>query len=457
MNKNKFYIISICVIASLVGLLFGLDVAYVNGSLDFIVRDFNITNPIEQGKVAGVLLTGAALGAISSGWISRKFGRKKLLALSALIFSLFTFICMFAPTWDLFLICRFILGLAVGMASFVAPLYLAEIAPVKFRGALIALYQLMITIGIFAMFLSNAILQGTHSWRLMLITILIPSILIFLGILKLPESPRYLVLTGKNKKAEEVLNRTRDNSEEIKTELNSIIASIKNSSSGLKFLLKPFFVKVVLLGIFLQVLQQFSGINAIMYYSSEIFLKAGFVNPIISTVIVGLTNMLVTLIAIKYVDKVGRKSILYVGLTILILSCITVAYIFHLEQAHAVILSSLQKLLLLGSCLTYIFGFAVSLGPVIWILCSEIFPLEGRDLGMTITTATNWICNAMVGYFSLAFFTKLGVSSTFIFFGVVCFLGILLVFFFTPETKGVSLEEIEVNLKSGKKLKQIGG
>ncbi len=453
-KNTTFYVVSICIIASLVGLLFGLDVAYVNGSLKYIAQDFHITNPIKQGEVAGILLTGAAIGAICSGWLSRKFGRKKLLGLSALIFALFTIICMMSTEWHIFLTTRFIIGLAVGMASFVTPLYLAEIAPFRFRGALIALYQLMITAGIFAMFVSNGLLQVTHSWRLMLISILIPAILIFIGILFLPESPRFLVLAGKNKEAEDVLLQTLGDEKEAKNELTNIIASLKNTTGGLKIIFKSFFIKVAILGILLQILQQFSGINTVMYYSSEIFERAGFFNPVIGTIIIGLVNMLVTLIAIKYVDKIGRKKILYFGLTLLIISCLTIGYIFHLATIHT--LSQNTEVILLISFLVYIFGFAVSLGPVIWILCSEIFPLEGRDLGITLTTATNWICNSLVGYFSLASLKMLGVGFTFSFFALACFLGLLLVFFFTPETKGITLENLELNLKSGKKLKQIG-
>jgi len=447
-------VIKVSLIAALAGLLFGLDIAYVNGSLELIVKDFGLTTS-QSENIAGMLLFGAFIGAVFSGWLSKKFGRKKVLLLASLIFALFTFLGVFAPSFTVLLVARFIIGLAVGIASFVAPLYLSEIAPFRIRGRLIAMYQLMITIGILAMFLSNAALIHFGSWRLMMAVIAIPALVMFIGALFLPESPRWLVLVGKTNEAEKVLQRIRTSNEEVSFELDEIKETVKIKSSGWNMLSKPFFRKVIILGILLQALQQFSGMNAFMYYSGQVFKAAGLSNPAVATVIVGLVNVLTTLIAIRYVDKLGRKPILYFGLSILVTSCAVVGYLFRINPPGTEMSSAEQWLTLIFSLL-FIFGFAVSLGPIVWILCSEIFPLKGRDLGITITTATNWISNTIIGSFTLTWFTHLGVGGTFWMFGLFNLIGFLIVGFLTPETKGIPLEELEKNLENGVPLRKLG-
>ncbi|MCC2644820.1 MAG: transporter, sugar porter family protein [Burkholderiales bacterium] len=195
--------------------------------------------------------------------------------------------------------------------------------------------------------------------------------------------------------------------------------------------------------------------NALMYYSGQIFQTAGFTNPAVGTVIVGLVNVLTTLVAIKFVDKLGRKPILYIGLTILVFSCLVIGYIFNL-QTNGTILSTLEQYTLLAFCILFIIGFAVSLGPIIWILCSEIFPLGGRDLGVTVTTMANWIFNGIIGSYTLVWFKFFGVGKTFWMFGAASLLGFILIKFFTPETKDVPLEELELNLEKGISLKNLG-
>ena len=452
-NANHI-VLRVSFIAALAGLLFGLDVAYVNGTLDFIVQEFNLSIA-DSGKVAGYLLAGAATGALFSGWLSRKFGRKKVLILAALAFTGSILFTISTHTFDIFLIGRFATGIAVGIASFVAPLYLSEIAPFKSRGALIAMYQLMITIGIFAMFISNALLSHTGSWRIMLVVLLIPSIVMLLSSFTLPESPRWVILKGNHDHALSILSRIRHNKEEIEVEFNDIKKNVQNKTGGLKILTSGYFKKVIILGIMLQCLQQFTGINAFMYYSQKIFATAGFTNPTVSTIIVGLVNVLTTIVAIKFVDKIGRKPILYFGLTILTLSCMVVGYIFN-SHMNGSMLSSSEQYTLLTFCLLFIFGFAVSLGPIIWIVCAEIFPLESRDLGITITTMANWVFNAIIGQYTLIWFNSMGVGQTFYMFALAGLIGFILVNLFTPETKNITLEEIETNLKAGRALRHIG-
>ena len=476
-SQSKKTVIKVCIIAALAGLLFGLDIAYVNGALDYIVREFGLTTATQKGEVAGFLLIGAAIGALFSGALSRKFGRKKVLIIAALIFTIFTFYGVFAPDFNHLLISRVCVGLAVGIASFIAPLYLSEIAPGNIRGAMIAMYQLMITLGIVLMFVSNYFIaanetfllglfniQSDELWRIMLLILVIPSLIMFFGCLFLPKSPRWLMLVGRKDEAEEVLKKIRSSQEAVDFEINEIAETIKVKSSGFKLLKHKFFWKVLLLGVLLQAFQQFTGMNAFMYYSTQIFQSAGFSDPAVSTIIVGLVNMLTTFIAIKYVDKFGRKPILYFGLTMLFVACFVVGTIFHQHYSYTMVNGAVQSSMVLTPalqwvtlifCLIFIFGFAVSMGPIIWIICSEIQPLEGRDFGITVSTMTNWICNAILGQFAVGWLSY-APGNTFYTFGIVCFVCIFFVIFIVPETKGTSLEEIEMNLREGKKLKNLG-
>src|SRR5579863_773401 len=349
-------VIKVSIIAALAGLLFGLDVAYVNGTLGFIAKEFNL-DVAAQGSVAGYLLAGAAIGALFTGWLSNKFGRKKVLVLSAVLFTVSVIFTILSHTFNVFLMARFVTGLAIGIASFVAPLYLSEVAPYKIRGALIAMYQLMITVGILAMFLSNAALSFTESWRIMLSVLLVPSLIMLIGTLTLPESPRWMALIGNMDKAREILNKIRSNKDEIEFELNEIGETTKVKSRGFSLLCKKYFLKVLVLGVLLQALQQFSGINALMYYSGQIFATAGFTNPAIGTIIVGLVNVLSTIVAIKFVDSIGRKPILYIGMAILLVSSGIIGYLFNL-QTNGSVLGTMEQYILLICCLLFIVGFA---------------------------------------------------------------------------------------------------
>ncbi|MFT4693958.1 MAG: SP family galactose:H+ symporter-like MFS transporter [Francisella sp.] len=455
-KEINFVVIRVAIIAALAGLLFGMDIGYVNGSLDFIAQTFHL-DITQKGHVASILLVGAALGALISGFLSKRYGRRKVLLIAAAIFSVFTIVGIFSPNYETFLASRFILGVAVGIASFIAPLYLSEIAPKKFRGALIALYQLMITIGLFAVFLTNSALESTGSWRIMLAVLAVPSLIMFCGCLTLPRSPRWLVLTGNDEEAEFVLKKIRVSDDEALNEYHEIKQTAHVGVSIFSLLKKKFFIKVLLLGIALQAFQQFTGMNAFMYYSTDIFKLAGFTSPSTSTIIIGLLNMLTTFLAIKYVDKFGRKPILYLGLALLILSCIVVGTIFktHFVYGQAMILSQDLQWTALFFCLLFIFGFAISMGPVVWILCSEIQPIEGRDFGVTASTMSNWICNAIIGNFALTWLTFYP-GNTFFGFATTCIVCLFFVKFFVPETRGVSLEEIEKNLRAGKPLAKVG-
>jgi len=350
---------------------------------------------------------------------------------------------------------RVFLGIAVGIASFTAPLYLSEMAPKRIRGALISMYQLMITIGIVLAFLSNTLLSYGGHWRIMLGIIAIPAALMFLGVSFLPRSPRWLLMKGMEDQALEVLLKLRSSQKLAEIEYKEIKSSLKSEKQGGIALLKEApFRKVIFLGIILQAAQQFTGINVVMYYAPEIFKTAGFASTIDQmwgTVIVGITNVLATFIAIAFVDKLGRKPILYAGYSLMAVCMFALGAV-----SNGGIKGDLEKFSAIGFLLFFIIGFAMSAGPIIWVLCSEIYPLKGRDFGITVSTATNWVCNTIIGATFLSMLNSWGPGKTYWTYGIANFAFLFVLLYLVPETKGVSLEKIEENLKQGKKLKDLG-
>jgi SP family galactose:H+ symporter-like MFS transporter len=454
--RKKLVIYFIGFTAALAGLLFGLDIGVISGALPFVKNAFKLSIEAE-GTVVSALLWGAVVGTLISGMLSSRFGRRKTILVSAVIFVVGSVLCSLAQSEHLLIGARLFLGIAVGVASFTAPLYLSEISPQKVRGSLISMYQLMITIGIVLAFLSNTWLAsyatfgrttGGH-WRIMLGVIAIPAAIMFVGVLFLPESPRWLFLKGFKDRAVAVFKGMHLDVKEIEDNLK-----IKQNGFEM-FKTNPNFRRVIGLGIGLQLIQQLTGINVVMYFAPTIFRIAGFATTeqqMWGTVIVGITNVLATFIAIAFVDKLGRKPIMYAGFVTMGAAMITVGTLFNM---------GIEKHPELGyfaifALLIFIIGFAMSAGPIIWVLCSEIYPLAGRDLGVTFSTATNWIANAIVGMTFLLLLAGLGNGNTFLLYGGLNILFIIFFVMFVPETKGVSLEKIEANLLSGLPLKQIG-
>lgn len=317
------------------------------------------------------------------------------------------------------------------------------------------MYQLMITIGILMAYLSDTFLSYGGHWRVMLGILVVPSTLMFVGVYLLPKSPRWLVLAGRKKSARAVLEKLRY-ADEVESELADIEETLKVEHNGFKlFFTNKQFRKVIFLGIGLQAIQQFTGMNVVMYYAPKIFNLAGFASTVEAmwgTVLVGLINVLATFIAIALVDKIGRKPILFAGFVVMGSSMGMLGMMFHIgmQTSHAL------QFVGIGALLMFIIGFAMSAGPIIWVLCSEIYPLSGRDLGITASTASNWLCNAIVGATFLTLLQVLGPARTFWLYGGLNVIFIIVLLLFVPETKGVSLEKIEENLMSGKRLVKIG-
>lgn len=466
--------------AALAGLLFGLDVGVISGAEGFIQKDFQVTDDTIQ-LIVSSLLWGAAFGALFSGILSSRLGRRRTILISAVNFVIGSILCAMAPNEHVLIAARFLLGIAVGVASFTAPLYLSEVSPQSVRGSMISMYQLMITIGIVIAFLSNTWLAtyatfdgvtGGH-WRVMLGIIAIPAAIMFIGVFFLPESPRWLFLKGFHDRAVEVFKRMKLDDAEIAAEVREIEDSLKVKQNGFTLLkTNRNFRRAIGLGIGLQIIQQLTGINVIMYYAPRIFGMAGFEDTneqMWGTVIVGVTNVLATFIAIAFVDRIGRKPIMYTGFVTMGLALLAVGTLFlvggetHMvpnaqgvPEATTVIGSTAYAYPAILALLIFIVGFAMSAGPIIWVICSEIYPLAGRDLGVTFSTGTNWIANAIVGMTFLSLINGFGPGNTFLLYGAlnVAFIAFFLIF--VPETKGISLEKIERNLMDGLPLRRIG-
>lgn len=444
----------VCFLAALAGLLFGLDMGVIAGALPFLAKEFGLSSH-QQELVVSVMMLGAALGALCSGPLCSRIGRKKTLLIGAALFVAGSIGCAFAPDLQMLIVSRFLLGAAVGVASFVAPLYLSEIAPEHIRGSMISMYQLMITIGILAAFLSDTAFSSSGNWRWMLGIITFPALFLFAGVLTLPESPRWLMMKNKHALAQKVLLLLRSTEAEAQTELEAIRESVQVKQRGWQlFRANPHFRRTTFLGVLLQFMQQFTGMTVIMYYAPKIFAIAGFASTeqqMWGTVIAGLTNVLATFIAIGLVDRWGRKPILKLGFSVMAVCMALMGYMFFVG-----ITSLTQQYTAVTLLLIFITGFAMSAGPLIWVLCSEIQPLGGRDFGVTCSTMANWIANMIIGATFLTLIDTIGSAGTFWLYGGLNVLCIILTLLFVPETKNISLENIEKNLMSGLPLRSIG-
>ena len=442
-----------CILAALAGLMFGLDIGVISGATQFIQAEFGVSDHTIEWIVSAMMF-GAAVGAAFAGWLSVRLGRKRSLILGAALFVVGSLLCGGAWSPDTLIAARFILGLAIGIAAFTAPLYLAEVAAEDVRGAMISIYQLMITIGIFIAFLSDTAFSYSGNWRWMLGVIAIPGALFLVGLLMLPDSPRWLIMRQRKDEAIGVLQRLRGDPAIVAREAADIEEQLATPQQGWHlFLENRNFRRSVALGIALQLVQQFTGMNVVMYYAPRIFRDMGYDTAMQMwfTAVVGLTNVLATFIAIGLVDRWGRRPILYAGFTVMAIGLGVVGTMMHLGIA-----GHIEQAFTVAMLLVFIVGFAMSAGPLIWVLCSEVQPLKGRDFGIGCSTFTNWIANMIVGATFLSLLNGIGHAATFWLYAALNLIFLSFTYLFVPETKGVTLEQIERNLMRGVRLRDIG-
>lgn len=458
----KTIVYVICSVAALGGLLFGLDQGFIANSLDTLTEHYQF-GVHDKETYSAILATGGIFGALLSGIFARFLGRKRSLVLAGFIFTAASALSALLPPLPTLSACRFALGFGVGIASFIVPLYLSETAPASIRGSMGTLFQLMITIGIFLISVSNVFIARAFttpatSLPLMFLTVTLFAALMFAGAFILPESPRWLMLKGRKEQAITVLRRTLNTQAEIDKEIGEIEEALHGpQGAGFGIVARGYFLKVLLVGVLLQMFQQLVGINVMIYYAPTIFGYAG-MKGLLAMMTVPTVNMLFTFPAIHLVEKWGRKKLLYVGAVAMILTMLSAGFAFQSigTVSDPSLIGGGPKALLLVSIIIYIFGFAVSWGPVVWLVCSEIFPLEGREVGMTITTMVNWTFAGLVMNYALSFMNAFGNASIFYLFAGFCVVAILFVSLFVPETKGITLEELEFNLKKGVALKNLG-
>ncbi|MGN6353288.1 MAG: sugar porter family MFS transporter [Parafilimonas sp.] len=444
MNFNK-RINYICFAVALGGLLFGFDTAVISGAISFVKTQFSLDTVAEGWMVSSGLL-GSIIGVFATGIISDKIGRKKTIIVAAIMFLLSGFGCGFASSFTLLVIARMIGGIGVGMASVISPMYISEFAPADKRGRMVAYYQLAITLGILLAYLSNAYIlsisdNGTSEllqqpWRGMFVVMCIPSLLFLLMLVKVPESPRWLVEINRQQEAQKILYTVRPKAAADK-EFNDILHAKSRAKTTSVSLLHPSVRIPLIIGIVLAVLQQFSGINAIIYYGPNIFQSAGLdsSNALMFQVIIGTVNFLSTIIAIAYADKYGRKFLLKTGLTGIIISLILCGILFYTNHTEGYLLLVLMML--------YIICFAFSIGPVTWIIINEIFPTHVRVKGVTVCTMALWIAVWLVGQFFPWLLEKAGPAFTFWAFAIFSLINLLFSLTVVKETKGKTLEEMD--------------
>jgi sugar porter (SP) family MFS transporter len=435
--KNNLYLYFICLIATMGGLMFGFDIAIISGAVPFIQPYFG-WNELQLGWGVSSLLVGAIIGAFGSGVLTDRFGRKRILIMVALFFALSCAITALATSSLIFVSARLFGGLAVGAASVLSPMYVAEVSPPKNRGMLVTIYQLTITLGILCSYTINYGLHDVeNNWRWMFATGVVPSVIFFVGLFFIPESPRWLYKAGRKEESLKVLTRIGGESL-AKVEIQEIAETLSENSASVSIgeLFRPKSRKVILIGFFLAILVQISGINTIVDYAPKILLAAGveIKNALLQTSLLGLINFLFTFVAVFFVDKIGRRLLYLIGSMGMVITLLLLAVSFYMKM---------EGIFTLVCIMSFIAFFASCIGPVFWTLVSEIFPNRIRGKAVAFASFTQWIFNFFVVLLFPHFLASFGGAATFLFLAVMSLIQWLFTYLYVPETKGKSLEEIE--------------
>ena len=455
---NFGYLIFLSVVAALGGFLFGYDTAVISGTIAQVTQLFQL-DALQQGWYVGCALVGSIVGVLFAGILSDKLGRKLTMVISAVLFSTSALGCALSADFTQLVVYRIIGGVGIGVVSIVSPLYISELAVAQYRGRLVSLYQLAVTVGFLGAYLVNYQLLAwaesgtqlsvdwlnkifiTEVWRGMLGMETLPAILFFIIIFFIPESPRWLIVRGKDLKAVNILEKIYNSITEAKSQLNetkSVLTSETKSEWSL--LMKPGIFKAVIIGVCIAILGQFMGVNAVLYYGPSIFENAGLSggDSLFYQVLVGLVNTLTTVLALVIIDKVGRKKLVYYGVSGMVVSLILIGLYFLFGDSLEV-----SSLFLLIFFLFYVFCCAVSICAVVFVLLSEMYPTKVRGLAMSIAGFALWIGTYLIGQLTSWMLQNLTPAGTFFLFAVMCVPYMLIVWKLVPETTGKSLEEIE--------------
>lgn len=437
-------------IAALGGLLFGYDTGVISGAILFITQQFNLSSAMQELVVSSVLM-GAVIGAVVGGPLSDRVGRRKVIIYAGIIFIVAAIYTAFSPgIWGI-VSGRIIVGIAIGIASFASPLYISEIAGADDRGGSVSINQLVLTIGIVIAYLVDFAFTPIAGWRYMFGLAAIPAAILVLGMLRVPESPRWLVSHGKVDQAAAIIKRF-ENKTDVSSDIQYIQTSLKEQKGGAKDLFHPMLRIALFVGIGLAIFQQITGINTVIYYAPTIFGYAGFQSSsaqILATVGVGIVNVGFTFLAIKLIDRLGRRPLLLWGVFGQILG------LFLLGLCFLNTGSSIIGIISIASMAVYIASFAIGLGPVFWLLISEIYPLKVRGVAMSLASVANWTFNLIVAITFLTLINLLGQSGTFFMYGAIAVISWLFIYRRVPETKGQTLEQIEEYWRSGKHLRRL--
>lgn len=455
---NFSYLIFLSVVAALGGFLFGYDAAVISGTISQVTARFSL-DEIQVGWFVGCALIGSIIGVLMAGKLSDRWGRKVTMLVAAVFFSVSGIACAFVGSFEQLVVARILGGIGIGVVSIVSPLYISEVSIAQYRGRLVSLYQLAVTIGFLGAYLTNfqllhfsqsgAVLNTgwmnlvfvSEVWRGMLGFCSLPAILFFCILFFIPESPRWLILKGRDERAVGIFRKIYLSEVEVDTQLQDTKSVVQSETkSDWKFLLQPGIFKAVLIGAAIAILGQFMGVNAVLYYGPTIFEEAGLSggDALFSQVLVGIVNVVTTVIAVFIIDKVGRKKLVYYGVSGMVLSLLLIGFYFHFSESMG-----LPNSFLLFFFLFYVFCCAISISAVIFVLLSEMYPTRIRGMAMSIAGFALWIGTYLVGQLTPWMLQNLTPTGTFLLFALMCVPYMLIVWKLIPETTGKSLEEIE--------------
>jgi MFS transporter, SP family, galactose:H+ symporter len=434
-GSTRMMVFLTAAVAALGGLLFGYDTSAISGAMLFLRTDFHLTD-VQLEFAVGIALCGALVGAGLAGYGADRWGRRATLLGTGVGFGVFAAASGLATGLTMFSIARFFVGVCIGVASLVTPLYLAEMSPARIRGALVSLNQLAITVGICVAYFVDYKLAASQNWRWMFMTAIYPALVLILGMIFLPESPRWLARAGYRERALAGFRRL-GRGEEAEVELQDVERVLAEKQEGFRILLQPGFRVAALVGMGLAVFQQITGINTIIYYSPEILRMSGYPSAkaaILAAGIIGVVNVLITIVSILLVDHLGRRFLLLFGTAGMAAALMVVGFAFHRHATGAAVFYAV---------VAYIVFFGVGLGPVVWLLISEIYPIRIRGKAMSLAILTVWGTNWVVAGTFLSVIHGVGPAITFWIFAALCVLAFAFCLVFVPETKGRSLEDIE--------------